>query len=222
MLSYAVGLSFLVYLSVLELRLSDRVAAGLFIYEFDRQFFVPPTVHEVKRRFFENCGIGQKLSDSWGRKTTERPKDGFYEHVFETSPYSLFDYSLHRYSRSSTRTMKPDSACIFFIPFDITHNTWMAAADKSLSRNITRRILRKRAENDLSTDIFHQLRSPEFAIARVRRVIAMLNASKYFHRSGGRDHFFIEDDSPYFRFCINSDRIYTFTNEIEFLRVSCA
>ena len=47
-------------------------------------------------------------------------------------------------------------------------------------------------------DEWAQLRSPVLANERVKRVISFLNKSTAFIRSKGKDHFFIEDDSPYF------------------------
>lgn len=149
---------------------------------------MPPSTHEVRRGFFENCGIGIKLN------STE------YDHVYETSPYSLFDYTLHRFSRSSLRVVDPKDAVLFFIPFDITHNTWMAASkikNRRLSL-LTEQQDAKKNRRKGKKDEWSHLRSQEAAEQRVRNVIAYLNSSAAFLKNMGRDHFFVEDDSPYF------------------------
>ena len=50
----------------------------------------------------------------------------------------------------------------------------------------------------LDVDSFDALRDPLLARQRLSQVLETLNSSTYFQRYGGRDHFFIEDDSPYF------------------------
>ena len=85
----------------------------------------------------------------------------------------------------------------------------MAAANKSdtsLARNSGVGKKRKRrpykrvdASRRLDgIDRFTSLRDPMLARERLWYVLDALKNSTYFNRYGGRDHFFIEDDSPYF------------------------
>jgi len=159
--------------------MKDKDLKGFYIYPWSLEdVFVPPTVHDVRRKFYDNCGIGEQI----------------YDNVYETSPYSLFDYSLHRLGSHSLRVSDTRDAKLFFIPFDVTQNTWIAAGYKSNDSNSSsfRRRLRRR-EDKLS-----YLRKPELAYKRLHRVISYLNSSTSFTKNKGRDHFFIENDSPYF------------------------
>jgi hypothetical protein len=65
----------------------------------------------------------------------------------------------------------PKKAKLFFVPFDITHNTWECSI-KNYS------------------DIFPN--------ERVKFIVSYLKSSLYFSRLKGKDHFSIEDDSPFF------------------------
>jgi hypothetical protein len=131
---------------------------GLYIYDWPSHIIiVPPNKHDEKRHFHLNNGLGQLLDADIG--------------FYETSPYSLFQYMIARLKLHPSRVFDPEKASAFFIPFDITHNTWECSKS-----NISTKELSPRAS---------------FAIAE-------LTNSKYFKRNNGKDHFFIEDDSPFF------------------------
>ena len=74
-----------------------------------------------------------------------------------------------------------------------------AGADKMKNvKNVTPSVQQFHGRNLRRRDEWADLRSPVFANERVKRIISFLNTSSAFLRSQGKDHFFIEDDSPYF------------------------
>ena len=182
----------LIVLFLTSLRLFITKAEKYFyIYEWDiNNIFIPPTSHDMKRNFYRNCGIGESIS---GRKANSQDKS-FYQHTYETSPYSLFEYSLHRLANSPRRVLSPEKASIFFIPYDITHNTWYAASKPSNKLNNSVNSKPFQSKNV----IFDDLRTPAFATKRLYNIISLLNSSSDFQKLNGKNHFVIEDDSPYF------------------------
>jgi hypothetical protein len=130
-----------------------------FMYPWaDDMVWTPPTKHDGVRRFTANAGLGELID----------PKLGLYE----TAPYSLYAYMLARLAIHPQRTLDPAKATFFFIPLDITHNTWEGAKQS------------------------HTISGPSGGAAvlnpRAAFVIKELTASIHFQRNGGRDHVIVE------------------------------
>ena len=125
-----------------------------FIYPWPESVIsVQQNKFDSARLYNENYGLGKLLDES--------------SFLFETSPYSLFRYMYFRLSLHPRRTFDPEKAEIFFIPYDVTHDTWE------------------------SSMLFNRDNRSAY-------VVSFLSSSKYFLKNRGKDHFYIEDDSPFY------------------------
>ena len=117
-MSHSLQIIILTFL-ILEIR-----SINIYIYEWpDDIIWVPPTKHDGRRGFDANGGLGMLLDEKLG--------------IYETAPYSLYQYMLSRLIISPNRVYDPSIADIFFIPLDLTHNTWESSKITTPFKNFT-------------------------------------------------------------------------------------
>jgi hypothetical protein len=172
---------------------SEGLAPKFYVYPWSQEVTrAPLPKHDQRREFFSNHGIGQAIIPYIG--------------LYETSPYSLWSYVLSRLLVHPSRTLNPSEASFFFVPFDLTHNTWQAGSfirTKMRENSFTLAHFDSSEANDsLNGNSFDWIGALQPAVSeadnRTAEVIRALRTSPFFQRFKGNDHFFIEDDCPYF------------------------
>ena len=106
----------------------------------------------------ENGYVGHEHAENSGLGPLLIPEDG----LFLTWHFSLFSSLYNRMKRSSRRTLDPDKASMFIIPYDMGLDGYINADTCANSRRCT--------------------------YGMPQKVMTMLKESKYFQKHGGADH----------------------------------